>query len=73
MSEGLIEATILLDKKHWQERKQGGARPLRKMTWKALSDDAIFEKVRLLQGFKTLGEARDLVGAELRKRLRETG
>lgn len=71
--EAKIEASILLDKKHWIERKQGGARPLRGMTWRVLSDDAIFEKVRKQQGFDTLGEARDLVGAELRKRLGNIG
>jgi len=69
-----LEAAVLLDSKVWQERKKHGPdRPLRKFKHKVLSDEAIFEFVRVQQGFATLGEARDLVGKELRIRLRESG
>jgi hypothetical protein len=69
-AETRIEAALLLDKKHWQERKQGGARPLRRTPrWALQHDEAIYEIVRLANNLCTLGEARDMIGKELRLRV----
>lgn len=70
---GIIEQGRTLDPKFWLQAKKTDARPLRLLSHKALADADIYETVRRNQGFETRGEARDLVGAELRERLRESG
>lgn len=66
-----IEAALLLDRKHWRESKDGGPRPLRSWPrWLLQQGEAVYEQVRDENGLSTLGEARDMIGAELRARVK---
>ncbi len=72
-SEIKMEASLLMDRKYWLKQKVNNQRPLQKIKNKALFHGSVYESVRQQQALETLGEARDLIGAELRERLRESG
>jgi hypothetical protein len=71
-AEAKFEAALLMDHKFWKQQRSGGARPLRKWPlWLLQKDHRIYEKVRNENNFSTLGEARDLIGKELRLRVQQ--
>lgn len=64
---------------HMADAKRWGAkllkkpdRPLRKATSAFLKAEGSQERVRVQMGLETLGEARDMIGRELRIRTKET-
>ena len=69
-----IGTALLLDAKHWKaQRVNGVARPLADMPTRELRTEGIHDHIRSTFGKRTMGEARDMVGRELRLRTRETG
>lgn len=63
---------LISDAKAWKNVKKP-KRPLKDRSTQELRSEGIHEKVRAEKKLKTCGQARDLVGAELRHRVRETG
>lgn len=63
----------MADAKRWGERlAKKPDRPLRKHAQSLLLSEGILERVRVEMGLETLGEARDMIGRELRIRTKET-
>lgn len=63
---------LISDAKAWKNVKKP-KRPLKDCSTRELRSDGIYEKVRQEKKLKTCGQARDLVGAELRHRVWEMG
>ncbi len=69
----MIEYVHMAEAKRWGERLiKNPSRPLRKVRRAVLLAEGSQERVRAEMGLETLGEARDMIGDELRLRAQET-